>query len=155
MPLRKVVLSHAFWRSHFGGRAEAIGQDLVLNGDHFTVVGVGPEGYHGTTVLSPDVWVPLTAGSHGLPSDDMLRGRENQWLIMAGRLKPGVSIARAQAFLDTFTSDLRRAYPGIYGHIGLAAVPASRIPAFGIAVRRARFSGCSWGWPGSCCSSRA
>lgn len=131
VPLRKVVLSHAFWRSRFGGRADAVGQDLVLNGDHFTIVGVGPEGYQGTTVLSADLWVPVTAGSKGMPSDDMLSGRENQWLIVAGRLKPGVSIARAQAFLDTFTADLRRAYPAIYGRVGLAAVPASRVPAFG------------------------
>jgi len=130
-PLRKVVLSHAFWQSRFAGRADAVGQDILLNGDHFTVVGVGPAGYQGTTVLVPDVWVPLTAGAKGMPSDAMLRGRENQWLIMGARLKPGETIASARAYLETFTADLVRTYPDIYRNRGLVAHPASRIPAFG------------------------
>ena len=131
VPLRKVVLAHAFWQSRFGGRPDIVGQSLVLNGDPFTVVGVGPEGYQGTTILAPDVWVPLTALAKGMPADEMLRGRRNQWLIMAGRLKPGVSLAASQAYLNTFMADINRAFPDNNRRLGLAAHPASRIPAFG------------------------
>lgn len=133
-PLRKVVLSHAFWQSHFGGRPDAVGSEIVLNGDRFTIAGVGPSGYHGTTILKPDLWVPITGGARGLPSDRMLAGRENQWLILGARLKPGVTLEAARSFLDSFGSDLRRTYPEIYRDRGLTAVRASRIPAFGADV---------------------
>jgi predicted permease len=134
VPLRKVVLSHAFWQSHFAGRADVAGQELVLNGDRFTIVGVGPIAFHGTTIMRPDVWVPMTAAARGLPTDDLLRGRENQWLIMGARLKAGATVAGAQVFLDTFSADLLRAYPEVYRNRGLAVLPASRIPAFGTDV---------------------
>jgi len=134
VPLRKVVLSHAFWQSHFNSRTDMVGETLLLNGDPFTVVAVGPAGYHGTTILVPDVWVPLTGGAKGMPSDSMLRGRENQWLIMAGRLKPGVSVAGAQAYVETFAADLRRLHPDTQSQLALTVVPASRIPAFGTQV---------------------
>jgi predicted permease len=131
VPLRKVVLSHAFWQSHFAGKGDVAGQELVLNGERFTIAGVGPAEFHGTTIMRPDVWVPLTASARGLPSDDLLRGRENQWLIMGARLKPGATVAGAQAFLNTFSGDLLRAYPEVYRNRGLIALSASRIPAFG------------------------
>ncbi len=131
VPLRKVVLSHAFWQSHFGGRADVVGQEVVLNGDRFVIVGVGPEGFRGTTVFEPDLWVPLTSYARGMPGDETLRGRQNVWLVMAGRLRPGVSVAQAQAYLDTFVSEIKQAYPDVYRTIGLRAAPASRVPGVG------------------------
>jgi predicted permease len=130
-PLRKVVLSHAFWLSHFGGRADAIGHTITLNGESFTVVGVAPRGFTGATVLTSDLWVPSTAMSRGLASPETLRGRRNNWLIMAGRLKPGASRAQAQAFLDAFMADLQRQHPEFYNGIELKATPASRVPGVG------------------------
>jgi hypothetical protein len=59
VPLRDVVLTYAFWQSRFEGRKEIIGQQITLNGDHFRVVGVGPQGYRGSTILTPDVWLPV------------------------------------------------------------------------------------------------
>jgi putative ABC transport system permease protein len=130
-PLRKVVLTHAFWQSHFGGRADAVGQSITLNGDSFTVVGVAARGFTGATVLSSDLWIPSTAMSRGLASAETLRGRGNNALIMVGRLKPGASIAQAQAFLDAFIADLQRQHTEVYARIGLRATPASRVPGVG------------------------
>ena len=130
-PLRKVVLSHAFWQSHFAGRADVVGQSMTLNGETFTVVGIGPRGFTGSTILSSDLWIPSTAQSRGLATPETLRGRENNWLIMAGRLKPGASLAQAQAFLDAFVADLQRQHAEIYARIGLKATPASRVPGYG------------------------
>ena len=130
-PLRKVVLTHAFWQSHFGGRADAVGQSITLNGDSFTVVGVAARGFTGATVLSSDLWIPSTAMSRGLASPETLRGRRNNSLIMVGRLKPGASIAQAQAFLDAFIADLQRQHTEVYARIGLRATPASRVPGVG------------------------
>ena len=131
-PLRKVVLSHAFWQTRFSGRQDVVGQDMVLNGDTFTIAGVGPAGYQGTTILKPDVWVPLTALARGMPDDNLLRGRGNNWLILAGRLKPGESVESAGAFLNTFMADLQRADSETYRDLGFRALPASRIPSFGV-----------------------
>ncbi|HVQ41916.1 MAG TPA: ABC transporter permease [Vicinamibacterales bacterium] len=130
-PLRKVVLTHAFWQSHFGGRADVVGQSIALNGDSFTVVGVAARGFTGATVLSSDLWIPSTAMSRGLASAETLRGRGNNALIMVGRLKPGASIAQAQAFLDAFIADLQRQHTEVYARIGLRATPASRVPGIG------------------------
>jgi predicted permease len=131
VPLRDVVLTHAFWQSRYQGRADIIGQEIVLNGDRFRVVGVGPEGYRGTTILTPDVWLPLTSFARGLPAEETLRSREGAWLIMAGRLKPDVSLAQAQAALNAFSADLERQFPEIYRGRGLAATKASRVPGIG------------------------
>ena len=87
--------------------------------------------FHGTTVLSPDVWIPLTSLAKGMPGETMLRGRQNVWLVMAGRLKPGVSLAQAQQYLNGFAADLTREYPEAYREFGLAVAPASRMPGIG------------------------
>ena len=130
-PLRKVVLSHSFWQTHFGGRAEAVGQPITMNGESFVVAGVAPRGFTGATILSSDLWVPSTAMSRGLASPETLRSREGAWLVMSGRLKPGASLQQAQAFLDAFVADLQRQHPEIYTRIGLRATPARRVPGIG------------------------
>ncbi len=127
-PLRKVVLSHAYWQRRFGASPSAVGQSIVLNGAAFTIVGVGPDGFHGTTVLSPDLWLPMTAYVRGLPDETALRQRQNQSYTMTARLKPGVSIAQAQAYATTFMRGLEEQYPEVYRRKGLVVVPASRLP---------------------------
>ncbi|HUF48185.1 MAG TPA: ABC transporter permease, partial [Vicinamibacterales bacterium] len=92
VPLRSAVLTHAFWQSHFDGQAGVVGREIVLNGDRFTVVGVGPSGFEGSTVLAPDLWVPLTSYARGMASDETLRGRFNNHLILGARLEPDGSV---------------------------------------------------------------
>jgi predicted permease len=127
-PLRKVVLAHAFWQSRFGGRADIVGQQIVLNGDQFTVAGVAPRGFRSMTILTPDVWVPMTSYARGLPSDETLRGRDNVSLMMTARLKPDVTIAQAQAYLNGFAADLERQFPTIYRQRGFLVAGTSRVP---------------------------
>jgi len=131
-PLRKVVLSHAFWRSRYGADRTIVGREITLNGDAFVVAGVAPEGFHGTTILSPDLWVPLTAHARATPSASLLRSRESVWLTMIGRLRPEVTQAQAQQAIDAMVVQLRTQFPDIYRpRFGLAAVPLSRLPAVG------------------------
>jgi len=131
VPLRKVVLSHAFWQSRFAGRVDVVGQSITLNGESFVVSGVGAKGFRGSTVMSADVWLPFTAYVRGLTNEATMRGRENNWLTMAARLKPGVSLAQAQAFLKSFSEDLRREHTEVYSRIAFVATPASRVPGIG------------------------
>src|SRR5439155_25796657 len=94
-----VVLSYRFWTRHFGGDPGVVGRTLDLNGRPFTIVGVAPDGFHGTTVLSGDVWVPVNMVGELTPrrSAALLASRAGVWLVVGARLKPGVSVAQAQA----------------------------------------------------------
>src|SRR5688572_11553328 len=54
-----VVLSHSYWTSRFGGNPSVIGEALIVNGQHLTIVGVAPLGFDGTTLgAKPQVFVP-------------------------------------------------------------------------------------------------
>ena len=66
-----------------------------MNGSPFTVIGVVAEGFHGTTLLTTDVWVPISMVGELSPrrSGSILTSREGVWLLMGARLKPGVSLA--------------------------------------------------------------
>ena len=131
VPLRKVVLSHAFWQRRFGGQPTLVGQTVVLNGDAFTVAGVAAPGFTGTTVMTPDVWIPLTSEGRGMMSADTLRSRQSVSLILAARLKTGVSLDQARAAVAAFAAELQREHPEIYRNRGFAIVPASRLPGIG------------------------
>jgi predicted permease len=130
------VLSHHFWMRRFNGDPAIVGQTLQLNGRPFTVVGVTPEGFHGTTVLSGDLWVPVNMVGELSPrrSESILRSRESVWLIMAARLKPGVSVRQAQAELANIGRALEQEFPEQNRGKGLKVVASSPIPGNGAPV---------------------
>jgi len=130
------VLSHAFWTRRFNADPAAIGRTLLLNGRPFTIVGVAPERFHGTTVLSSDIWVPLSMIAEMMPRRDasLLTSRASVWLVMGARLKPGVSVRQAQAELESIGRALEREYPAENRGKGLRVVPMSPIPGNGAPV---------------------
>ena len=65
-----IVLSHAFWRSAFGGNSEVLGQRVSLAGVEYTVAGVMPRGFNGHSTERVDVWVPLAAAMQSTPGWD-------------------------------------------------------------------------------------
>ncbi|HXC75678.1 MAG TPA: ABC transporter permease, partial [Candidatus Acidoferrum sp.] len=121
-----VVLSHSFWARRFTRDPAIIGQTLRLNDHPFTVVGVAREGFQGTTIGAPDVWVPIGA----MPFTD--RGylaRESGWGLVGGRLKPDVSLAHANAEIDAIGRALARDYPSENRGTSLSVSASSPIPA--------------------------
>ncbi len=90
---RKVILSDGTSRQMFGSQAAAIGRDLRLSGQVFTVVGVMPAGFN---FIDPDVslWVPAA-----FTLAERERHHSNNWQNI-GRLKPGASLAQAQSQVD-------------------------------------------------------
>ena len=93
------VLSYAAWQRRFGGDQAAIGRSLRIEGQPFTIVGVTPQGFFGVAVgMSPDVTIPLTMLPR-LRSDepDALVEADSFWLNIMGRVRPGMSIAQADA----------------------------------------------------------
>jgi len=102
------VISDAFWRREYGGRASAIGQQIRLDGRPFEIIGVTPPGFFGVEVgRSFDLAVPIC-------SELYVRGEARSaldkphywWLAAMGRLKPGVSVAQATAQLDAISGPI-------------------------------------------------
>jgi predicted permease len=112
---RVVVLGHAFWQQRFHGRADALGRTLRIKGQPYEVIGVAPRGFRGTELADIDLWVPLFASGDGA-------GKVATWhtfstsfnLVIAMRLKPGITVEQASAELTTLQrSFLTEAYGGM------------------------------------------
>jgi predicted permease len=130
------VLSHRFWMRRFNGDPAIVGQTLVLNGRPFMVIGVTPEGFHGTTVLTSDLWVPVNMVGElasRLPPA-ILASRESAWLVMGARLKPGVTVGQAQAELANIGRALEQEFPDANRGKGLRVVASSPVPGDGAPV---------------------
>jgi predicted permease len=95
------VLSYAFWTRRFNRDPRVIGQTLRLNEQAFTVIGVASDGFKGTGIRAPDMWLPLGANTN----------RAGMALLIGGRLKPGVSLSQAAAELDVIGRALQADYP--------------------------------------------
>jgi predicted permease len=96
-----VVLSHAYWTSHFAESPAVVGESLTVNGTAMTVIGVAPRGFEGTTLgTRPHVFVPISMRETLLPGWKGLDNRRSYWAYLFARLKPGVTMAQAQAALD-------------------------------------------------------
>ena len=95
---RAAVISYGYWMRRFGGDASVAGKNVTLNDVPFTIVGVSPPEFFGVQPgRSVDIWLPLHAASQVLP--DLEWSRTNWWLLVMGRLKPGVSQSQALANL--------------------------------------------------------
>jgi predicted permease len=109
-----VVLGNGLWRRRFAASPDAIGRQVALNGQSYTVVGVMPPGFHGTDrAVLADFWVPLAMYGQIMPDlakDNMVAGRNARWLMLDGRLKPGVGRKQAAAALNVVQRRLDNAY---------------------------------------------
>lgn len=104
------VVSYAFWQRELGGNAAALGRTLSLDGHAFTIIGVTPPGFLGIDVgRSFDVAVPLGTEPIISGAETRLDRRSSWWLRIAGRLKPGQTIAEAEAQLRGRQQALREA----------------------------------------------
>ncbi len=98
---RVVVLGYDYWRGRFGERSDIVGQTLRVNGQVLTIVGVAPEGFHGTTLGDrPLMYVPISMREVIVPRWKGLDNRRSYWAYLFARLKPGVSVEDARAALN-------------------------------------------------------
>jgi predicted permease len=103
-----VVISEAYWQKEFGGDPALLGKTIRLNGIAFTIIGVTPHNFVGTTGFAvPDFWLPLSLEPLIHAHDDFLHDRENQCCRLFARLAPGVSIAQAQSEMTVLAGHLR------------------------------------------------
>ncbi len=93
-----VVLSHAYWSNQLGADPSVVGQQIIVNGQSLTIVGVAAAGFDGTTLGDlPDVFVPLTMRGAMTAGWNRFDDRRAYWAYVFARLKPGVTAARAKA----------------------------------------------------------
>jgi predicted permease len=107
-----IVLTNAYWHSHFQDDRGVVGRTVQLNKHPFTVVGVAPPEFHGTlSIFSPDFFVPIV-NQEQVDGENLLNDRRNRWVISAmGHLKAGVTPAQAIADLNSIGSYLKKSYP--------------------------------------------
>ena len=108
-----IVLSYDFWRVRFNENPNVVGTTVDLNTHPFTVIGVAPREFHGTEIFFwPDFWIPMVEAPQIGYSIHFLahRGTHNLWIL--GRLKPGVTPARADEDMNAISSRLAKLYPG-------------------------------------------
>jgi len=115
---RVVVLSHAFWVRRFGAARSVIGSTVTLNGVPWKVAGVLPESFRAPIQASPpEVFAPLRR-----PSNSRC-GRGCIVLRAIGRMKPGVTVAAAQADLARIAAREAQEYPETNAKVGAWLVP--------------------------------
>jgi predicted permease len=117
-----VVLAYDTWAEQFGSDPGAIGRQVRLGGQDFTVVGVAPESFTGMhLVLPPAFMIPLAMQSKlaGAVPSSLLEQRNFRYLEVRGRMKPGVSIEQARQEVSAIARGLEQTYPDTNRNFGM------------------------------------
>ena len=106
-PAQVALLSHAYWQRAFGGDRGVVGRPIWVERARYTVIGVAPPEFFGVEVGNvPDVWVPLSTFGSVFSGPNYLDHPNNNFLYVAGRLKPGVAMPQAEAALTPVLIEL-------------------------------------------------
>jgi len=124
------MISYRMWQTHFGADPGVIGQTLDINQHRYTIVGVTPAVFQGSqTGLRMELWIPMMMEDQLEPQGDLLHDHHYFWLNMLGRMKPGVSPAKAQEEMTLLLKREVRDYPDEHrGHDAVTLYPLWRSP---------------------------
>ena len=124
------VVSHELWQRRFGADPAFAGSTIVLNGLPFTVVGVTPRGFQGSTVVKPGIWVPMAMLTQAVPRRNLslFTARRANWLFVGGRLRDGVTRAQANGELEAISESLQREYPETNREMTFVAAGTALVP---------------------------
>lgn len=104
------LIGYALWQRRFGADPELVGKTIGVNSTPLTVVGILPKGFAGLSGRT-DLWVPVTMAPR-LTYTDYLTTPQN-FINVVGRLKRGISVAEAQAEMDTMGRRIDQAFPSV------------------------------------------
>jgi predicted permease len=141
-----VVISYGYWARQFARSPAIVGQNLIINRSPFTVIGVTPPEFFGDIVGAPtDLWIPITMEAQANPGHDYLKATSVSWLLLMGRLKPGVSEQQAVARVKFIVPQiLKDQFQSIESPEGLKELLKQNVQvslgARGFSGLRARFS---------------
>lgn len=113
-----VVIGHDLWQSRFEGSDDVLGQTIMINGQDYSIVGVAPPRFRGTSLSSDhQAWLPLDNAPQimaGPMADLLLTARDFTWLRLIGRLQDGVRPEQAMVSLDQINRQIGEEYPDLY-----------------------------------------
>jgi predicted permease len=120
----KLVLGYAFWQKQFGGDPEVVGTHVTVNGQAATVIGVVPLDFHGLLfAFDMDGYVPLSMASIEEDNASFWSDRGDRSLMLFARLKPGISVARAQSSVNVVARRLAVEYPTTDKGLAVRVIP--------------------------------
>jgi putative ABC transport system permease protein len=122
------VISYWLWKQRFQGDPNIIGKKLLLRTVPHTIIGVAPEGFYGTFVGYPmQFWVPASM-QEKFTGAYKLEDRGDGWIEGYARLKPGVTLERAQAEISAIAKRLENQYPNTNRGRGVKLFPLWKTP---------------------------
>jgi predicted permease len=119
-----IVLSYAFWHTHFQHDPGVVGRVVQVNKHPFTILGVAPPEFHGTLMFfNPELFLPLV-NHEQVEGDNILNERGNHGAVFMamGHVKAGVTQAQAIADLNAIGADLEKTYPKDDGKVSFSLV---------------------------------
>ena len=108
-----VMLSHRYWVEAFGGDPGVLGRSIRLSGRDYTIVGVGPEHFLGSTRgIAPDIFAPIMMVGALMPLEtNPLESRGSNAFFPVGRLEAGASLPQVRGALENVAAELHRTMP--------------------------------------------
>lgn len=102
----EVLISENYWQKRFAGNPALLGQTIRLDGVAFTIVGITPHDFVGTSISVPGFWLPISLQPLLERDSGLLSDREDFCCELRGRLAPGVAMSRAQAEMTLLAGHL-------------------------------------------------
>jgi predicted permease len=137
------VMNYGTWQTHFGAAPDIVGRQLRLNNVVVTVIGVARPGFIGVNgLVGPDLWLPLRIAEQLLPSEMRAAVTDRSKPLLQGfaRVKPGVTVAQAQANVAALATALAGEYPAANEGQTVTVRPIRDV-LFGRASTMVRFAG--------------
>jgi predicted permease len=131
-----VLMSENYWKRRFGGDIQLLGKTIQLNGISFSIIGVTPHDFGGSSVSVPDFWLPMRLRPLVRKSNSLLHDREDFCCSLYGRLAAGASLLQAQGQMSLLADRVRRLHaPHSDGAkaLTITLTPGSRIPPLRVA----------------------
>ena len=122
-----VVLGYSAWQRTFGGDAQIVGESVIVNGEAYTVIGIAPAAFNGVMpMIAPTLYLPLMQiGQITRREGKLLETRDENFMNVIARLRPGVTLEQASGRLAAVNRQLTEAFPAQYKGTGMLLVRQS------------------------------
>jgi predicted permease len=122
-----MVLAYSYWQTHFGGDPQIVGRKVSVDGHPVTIIGVAPKGFVGVyPIISVQGYLPLGMLPIEGQAADFMTNRQIRGTPVLARLRPGTTLAQAQAVLAIVSQRLSQEHPDADKDLSVQAFPELR-----------------------------